>query len=67
MPKGNRNKLLKYSSSEASVGDTKTLAVAGGSVPQTGLSTGGSSLIGGALVEGKTKQVFPVWEHCEGK
>ncbi len=59
MPKGNRNKLLKYSSSDASVGETKTLAVAGGSVPQTGLSTGGSSLIGGgALVEGKTKQVF---------
>ena len=57
MPKGNRNKLLKYSSSDASVGETKTLAVAGGSVPQTGLSTGGSSLIGGgALVEGKTKQ-----------
>ena len=61
MPKGNKKKILKYNSSEASLGETKTLAIAGGVGPQSGLSAGGSSLIGGmsdALVEGKTKQVF---------
>ena len=32
LPKGNKKKILKYNSSEASLGETKTLAIAGGEI-----------------------------------